>query len=68
MSDLVDLANEQAERLACIDLARRAPAGPEPTGFCLNCATPMAPGRRWCGVDCRDDWQRFDAQLRKMGL
>ncbi|GHT86961.1 hypothetical protein AGMMS49960_06820 [Betaproteobacteria bacterium] len=68
MSDDIDRANEQAERIASVELAWRAPAGPTATGFCLNCGEPVAPGLRWCDVECRDDWQWIDAQLRKMRL
>jgi hypothetical protein len=68
MSDKIDRAGERVELFARIDLARRVPEGPPPTGFCLNCGDPVAPGLRWCNADCRDDWQYFDAQLRKRGL
>ena len=27
------------------------------TGFCLFCDEPLAPERRWCDAQCRDDWQ-----------
>ena len=27
------------------------------TGFCLFCDEPVAPERRWCDAECRDDWQ-----------
>ena len=27
----------------------------EPTGFCLNCETPLAEGIRFCDKDCADD-------------
>lgn len=30
----------------------------EPTGFCLNCAEPLAEGLRFCDKDCADDHQR----------
>lgn len=28
------------------------------TGECLFCGEPLPVGMRWCGVECRDDWER----------
>lgn len=68
MSDIIDLANEQAERtLAHERLAAHQPTPPAATGVCFNCGAPLADGRRWCDADCRDDWDYFDALLRARG-
>lgn len=28
------------------------------TGECLFCGEPLAMGMRWCGTECRDDWEK----------
>lgn len=28
------------------------------TGQCLFCDAPLPTGVRWCGKECRDDWQK----------
>jgi hypothetical protein len=68
MPDLADLAQAQNERVTGMLLTRRLPEAPEATGFCLNCGVPLPPGVRWCDADCRDDWERLDAALRRQGL
>lgn len=61
MSDIVDDANESAERdLALAIRAARCGTGlemPGPTGLCLNCGEPTPAVQRWCDDECRDDWQ-----------
>lgn len=61
MSDVIDDANDRAERdLQLAIRAARCGNGldmPEPTGWCLNCGEPTAPAHRWCDDECRDDWQ-----------
>lgn len=60
MADIIDEANERAELRLRKQLEVRKPAGPEPTGYCLNCDQPFDPEddqRRWCDADCRDDWE-----------
>jgi hypothetical protein len=37
-------------------------------GLCNNCDEPVEAGARFCGPECRDDWQRrIDAVLRSQG-
>lgn len=61
MSDLIDDANDRAER--DLDLAIRAARCsnglqiPDPSGHCLNCGELVGPVLRWCDEECRDDWQ-----------
>jgi hypothetical protein len=62
--DTADLAQIQNERLDQMALAVRKPVAPKATGFCLNCGEPLSDGRRWCDVDCRDDWQRMKSDRR----
>jgi RNA polymerase-binding transcription factor DksA len=71
MADLVDLAQQQQERMAFVlekygkNIFRVAP---EATGFCLSCGEPLPDGRRWCNADCRDDWERRDRLFREKGM
>ncbi|MDR1890142.1 MAG: hypothetical protein LBQ81_12320 [Zoogloeaceae bacterium] len=67
MPDLID----RAQTLKMAELRARHPRKPAPppvTGLCLFCAEPLADGRRWCSVECRDDWERLDGELRRQGL
>lgn len=57
MADVVDLANEQAERILCSARRYRAPEGPTSNGCCLYCGEPLPSGERWCDADCRDEWE-----------
>jgi RNA polymerase-binding transcription factor DksA len=68
MPDLADLAQIQQERLDVHMRKARQPAVPVATGYCLNCGEPLPDDRRWCSVECRNDWQRMDAALRRQGL
>jgi len=66
MSDMVDLAQEQSERLEEIRLRNcrlQAQAAPLPTGVCFNCGELVMDSLRWCDIECRDDWER---QQRRM--
>jgi hypothetical protein len=56
--DIVDQANEAAELFNRAALSQRKSEGPVATGFCFNCDARLAPKLRWCGPECRDDWQR----------
>jgi hypothetical protein len=56
MADIIDDGNETAELLLRAALAKKHKAGPEATGCCLNCETPLPRGLRWCDRDCRDDY------------
>lgn len=64
MSDLVDLAQAQNERLDAIRLknCRLQASRPlqDPTGVCLNCGELVSDGLRWCDPECRDDWVRLN--------
>lgn len=61
MSDIVDNANDSAERdLQLAIRAARCSNGleiPDATGLCFNCGEDVSPVQRWCDDDCRDDWQ-----------
>lgn len=36
-------------------------------GRCQFCDEPVPDGRLFCGVDCRDDYERHEAGLRRAG-
>lgn len=57
MSDVIDMANDRAERDLELALKSKRPAGPDATGRCLWCNAPVPRGVRWCDADCRDDWE-----------
>ena len=56
--DIIDQGNAAAEIFRNAALSQRAPAGPEATGFCLNCDARLREGARWCDANCREDWQK----------
>lgn len=59
-SDPMDTATEYEEKILEAALSYRAPEGPAATGVCLDpyCGVPLADGRRWCGPECRDNWEK----------
>lgn len=67
MADIIDQAQERAERILQAELSARRAAGPEATGYCLACGEAVAHGMRWCNVMCRDDYQRVEAARRRNG-
>lgn len=48
---------EEAQRL-------RHPAGPVATGRCLHCDEVLDDVRRWCGSECRDQWEALTGRGR----
>lgn len=52
-ADITDSRLEFEQRMAML---QKKPQGPEPTGYCLNCETPLENGRRWCDKECMEDW------------
>ena len=60
MADEIDIANEQMQRNTEATIkSMQASAGVTPenhTGECIWCLTPVKDLRRWCDVECRDDW------------
>jgi hypothetical protein len=70
--DIIDQTQERMERLSECEhrfgVPKRKPEAPQATGYCLNCGEPIADMRRWCGAECRDEWEIIDAALRRRGL
>ena len=62
MADIADLANEQVAKQEAMAMRRFEAAKSRVkevhTGKCLNCEEALDPPKRWCDLDCRDDWQR----------
>lgn len=54
-SDMATLREEQDRDRA---LSLRRIEGPAFTGRCAFCCAPVEQPRRWCDVDCRDEWER----------
>lgn len=60
MADIIDQANDTADLLLAAALQNQQRAGtitPVGTGFCLYCAVPVPPPRRWCDAECRNGWE-----------
>jgi len=72
MADEADLADEFQERFLQDSLQRQLSGqrlAPKSTGKCLYCEEPLAPTKRWCDSDCRDDWEREEnARRRRLGI
>ena len=58
MTDIAEKAEQQEELYRQAALALRKPSGPEFTGRCRNCNEELEPPKRWCDLDCREDWSR----------
>ena len=58
MADDVDKANDYAEVFLDAALRNHKPKPiPVGVGVCMNCGVAVAGDARWCGVECRDDWE-----------
>ena len=62
MADIADLANEQVAKLEELAMRKfnveKVKLKAQHTGKCLNCDEVVDPPKRWCDIDCRDDWER----------
>jgi len=58
-SDDFDIASEREELERSMAIAAKRPAGPAPTGRCLYCEEIVNDEQRWCGVECRDLWEKY---------
>lgn len=58
MPDEFDLASEREEMDRANSLRARKPTGPQPNGRCHFCDELVPDEHRFCGVECRDGWQR----------
>ena len=58
-ADNADRTNEIFIR-AAIKAVKSGIDSPVATGFCLFCEAPVTETVRWCGPECRDDWQKLN--------
>lgn len=67
MSDIIDDANERAERE--LEMRIRAARGvvTHHSVNCLNCGDHSLPGSSYCCKECRDDDETRQRQLRRQG-
>jgi hypothetical protein len=58
--DPADQADQEIEMQRKVQLQHMHKDTPEAIaiGECLWCGEPLAPGMRWCGKECRDDWEK----------
>jgi len=64
MSDDIDRAQNEVERLHAEAMRLVKPAGPVATGRCLYCDEILDDHARWCDGDCRDQWERLKTRKR----
>lgn len=64
--DDIDRAQDRESQLRADALTRRHPEIPA-CGACYNCGEKLAPGVLFCDTDCRDDWERLCAALKRAG-
>lgn len=65
MPDELDLASERAEIDRENSLRLRKPAGPQPNGRCHFCDEIVSDTARFCGPECRDDWEAEQKRGRR---
>jgi len=56
--DQFDRAQQVEERDRELCIAQRKPTGPPACGYCYHCGEQLRDAHRWCGSECRDDWER----------
>jgi hypothetical protein len=62
--DAADQADQDQESLrramqrSTTNLMHRDTPEAHAIGECLWCGETLAPGMRWCGKECRDDWEK----------
>ncbi|MFN4003333.1 MAG: hypothetical protein ACK4MJ_12285 [Hylemonella sp.] len=56
-ADLTDAHLEREMQMRLAALRRRQQALPY-SGQCYWCGEDVAPPKRWCDADCRDEWER----------
>ena len=59
MADIADMAQAYDEVFGrvCLLNSRREIPKAIATGRCLFCEASLTENKRWCGVECRDDWE-----------
>ena len=66
MADDIDIANDRAELFLQSALyQQKRKEVPRPAvgiGVCLECLVEVEGDGRWCGPECRDDWEQRQAR------
>jgi hypothetical protein len=61
MSDIADKGAATADFFLSVALRKQqqdaSVAPPANGGECLYCGEPVPAPRRWCGPECRDEWE-----------
>jgi len=60
-ADQADQAEESLRRAlqrSVTNPMRRKTPEANAIGECLWCGEPLGVGMRWCGTECRDDWEK----------
>lgn len=58
MADDIDRAQNEVDRSLAEALRMKKPVGPIATGRCLHCDEIVADTHRWCGIECREGWEK----------
>lgn len=68
MADEADRAQAQLDALAPFEIGMsKKKEGPPPIGRCYFCEAPVDGAMRWCGDDCRNDWEYEQRRKREQG-
>ena len=62
MSDDVDVANDQMQRMIDAGISNAGKNIKQPsniTGKCLWCEKDLHDDRRWCSTECRDEFAKY---------
>lgn len=60
MADEIDRAAEEVEMFQQEAQRQRKKEAPGYTGECIWCGEKLEHPRRFCDVDCRDDYERYN--------
>lgn len=67
MSDIIDDANERAERELAMRIQAARGVVHDHSPVCLNCGDPSQLGSSYCCKECRDDDEARKRQMRRQG-
>ncbi len=62
MSDDIDIANDLAQHAIDVGIRNAHDKIKKPsnqTGHCIWCETPVQDDRRWCSVECRNEFEKY---------
>ena len=63
LDDDIDIANEYAQKIVDVAIANahaQAHIEENTTGQCTWCSDPVKDTRRWCSIECRDEFERHN--------